>query len=145
MPSSNASSPCRFEWRPSRWPVAVSLALAAFAPFSVWVSEMPRVFAWPLMIAACAAGLVLARREARLPRLRVAIEAPDRVAIDDTPVREFRVEWRGPLAFLSWRDGEGRRQRRSLWPDTLPPPLRRELRLAMPESDAVRGRDTMAP
>lgn len=121
------------------------LALAALAPFSVLASEMPRPFAVPLAMLACAAGLVLARREARQPKLRVAIEAPDRVAIDDTPVHDFRVEWRGPLAFLSWRDGHSRRQRRSLWPDTLPPHLRRELRLAMSETDAGRRRGTMAP
>ncbi|MEE7566640.1 hypothetical protein HH297_09445, partial [Xanthomonas sp. Kuri4-3] len=45
------------------------------------------------------------------------------------PVAAFRVEWRGPLAQLSWRDGR-RRERLLFWPDTLPPAQRRELRLA---------------
>ncbi len=121
------------------------LALAALAPLSVLASEMPRPIAVSVAILACIAGLMLARREARQPRLRIVIEAPDRVGIDDVPVQDFRVEWRGPLAFLSWRDGQGRRQRRSLWPDTLPAQLRRELRLAMPETDAGRRPDTMAP
>ncbi len=145
MPSSNASSPCRFDLRPSRWPVAVLAALSVLAPFSVLASEMTLWIAIPLALSALVAGAALAVREARRPSLRVVIEAPDRVSIDDVLVDDFRLKWRGPLAFVHWRDAVGRRQTRSMWPDTLPPPLRRELRLAIPESDAARNPGSMAP
>ncbi len=145
MRSSNASSPCRFELRPSRWPVAVLAALSLLAPFSVLASEMTPWIAIPVALLAMTTGAALAIREARRPSLRVVIEAPDRVSIDDILVDEFHVTWRGPLAFLRWRDAAGRHQARSMWPDTLPPQLRRELRLAIPESDTVRNPDSMAP
>jgi toxin CptA len=145
MHSSNASSPCRFELRPSRWLAAALIALAVLAPLSVFASEIPRLFAWPVGLLSSIMGAVLALREVRRPMLGVVIEAPDRVTIDDQPVDEFRIEWRGPLAFLRWRDGAGRRHARSLWPDTLPPHLRRELRLAVPEADTGRRPGSMAP
>lgn len=145
MHSSSASSPCRFDLRPSRWPVAVLAALSVLAPFSVFASEMTLWIAIPLALLAMVTSAALAIREARRPPLRVVIEAPNRVSIDDALVDGFRVKWRGPLAFAHWRDAEGRRQTRSMWPDTLPPQLRRELRLAIPESDAARNPDSMAP
>jgi toxin CptA len=145
MHSSSASSPCRFELRPSRWLLGALLALSAFAPLSVLASEMSRSVAWPLALLASVVGLALTIREARRPSLRVVIESPDRVSIDDTLVDDVSIHWRGALAFLRWRDAAGRRHARSLWPDTLSPGLRRELRLAIPESNAGRDRDSMAP
>jgi toxin CptA len=145
MHSSNASSHCRFELRPSRWLLGALLALGVLAPISVLASEMPRAVALPLALLVSIIGLGLALRDAWRPTLRVVIEAPDRVSIDDAPVDDFTVQWRGALAFLRWRDAAGRRHARSLWPDTLSPRLRRELRLAIPESNAGRGRDSMAP
>lgn len=149
MHSSSAFSPCRIELRPSRWLVAALAALAVLAPLSLWASALPRLLFWPLALASAAAAVALAVREARRPCLQLTIEAPDRVLVDRSPVSELHVEWRGPLAFLRWRDGDGRRHARSLWPDTLPPPLRRELRLALaaaaPVRDAGRGPGAMAP
>ena len=40
------------------------------------------------------------------------------------------VRWRGPLATLEGRDPAGKLRRLAWWPDTLPPPARRALRLA---------------
>ena len=145
MRSSNVSAPCRFDLRPSRWLVGALLALAVLAPLSVLLSEMPRVLAWPLALLASVAGLLLARREWRRPRQPVVIDGEGRVTIDGIEARAFRVDWRGPLAFLSWRDPSGRLRRCSLWPDTLPPALRRELRLAADRLDAVRSDGPMAP
>jgi toxin CptA len=145
MRSSVASSPCRFELRPSSWLAAALLALSLLAPVSLLASDMPRLAAWPLAVAALACGLFAFRRERRRPSLTVVIEAPDRISIDGEVVDGFTAEWRGPLAFLRWRDRQGRTHARSLWPDTLSPRLRRELRLALPHPDAGRRRDTMAP
>lgn len=145
MRSSNASAPCRFELRPSHGLVGALLALTILAPFSVLQSEMPPRYAWPLALLALGAGLWLARREWRSPRQPVTIDGEGRVSIDGVEVQGFRVDWRGPLAFLSWRDPAGRFHRRSLWPDTLPAALRRELRLAADRLDAGRGDGRMAP
>lgn len=142
---SNASVVCRLEWRPSRWLIAALLALAALAAAAVLASEMPRPVAWPLAALALLEGLRLARRERRRPPRWFEF------AGEDAPVRMLRpgataataswdglaldaavVQWRGPLAFLSWRDPEGRRRHRCWLPDTLPPPARRALRLAGP-------------
>jgi toxin CptA len=48
------------------------------------------------------------------------------------------LRWRGPLATLSARDEAGKLRRLSWWPDTLPPPARRALRLAAGRGDARR-------
>ena len=64
---------------------------------------------------------------------------------DGLAVERFRIDWRGPLAFVSWRDGHGRTFRRSLWPDTLSAAGRRELRLAADRDDAGRRPGPMAP
>jgi toxin CptA len=145
MRSSNVSAPCRFELRPSRWTTAALLALAALAPFAALQSAMPRAAAWPLAAVAAILGLWLARREWRRPALAVLIDASGAAHVDGSAVEEFRIDWRGPLAFVSWRDRAGGRHRRGLWPDTLGPALRRELRLLADRTDAGRRRGGMAP
>lgn len=145
MRSSNASAPCRFELRPSRWRIGVLLALAVLAPFAVLVSDMPRAAAWPLAVIALSAGVWSAWRERRQPVHRVVIDAAGAASVDGIPVERLRVDWRGPLAFVSWRDSDGRRFRRSLWPDTLSAAERRELRLAADRDDAGRRTGPMAP
>lgn len=145
MSSSNASAPCRFEWRPSRWVAGALWALTVLAPCAVLWSEMPCAAAWPLATAALIAGLWLIRREARRPACAIVLDASGNATVDGAPVEAFRIAWRGPLAFLSWHDRAGRAHRRSLWPDTLTPALRRELRLAARQDDAVRRTGPMAP
>lgn len=81
---------------------------------------------------AIAYGLWLARNELCRP-VRCLIIAPnDGVSsLDGEPMTDLQLQWRGPLAFLRWRDTSGRWQRLSGWPDTLDAGARRELRLAM--------------
>lgn len=145
MRSSNASAPCRFELRPSRWPIAAMLAMAVLTPFAVLASEMPAWGAWPLAVCAAAYGLYLARREALRPVQAVVIDGEGAAVVDGQRVEGLRVDWRGPLAFVSWRDAAGRTHRHSLWPDTLPPDLRRELRLAVRKRDDGQTPPSMAP
>jgi toxin CptA len=116
-------------WRPSRWAIAALLLLSALAPFSVLASGMPRVAAWPLAAMSCAWGILCLRRErGRAPRL-LELRVDATVALDGIPLAELTVSRRGPLAFVRWRDREGRRGRLAWWPDTLPADSRRALAL----------------
>lgn len=144
--SSSASSRCRIEWRPSRALCAGLLALAILAGFAVPASEMPRPAAWPLALMAMAHGAWLAWRYARLPGCRFEFNGQDGpVQVDGTLVHDASVTWRGPLAFVRWRDCRGRSRHLAWWPDTLPAPARRELRLAAPLRRAARRIGSVAP
>lgn len=143
---SNASVDCRLEWRPSRWLIAAILLLASLAAFSAIASEMPRTWAWPLAVAALAYGAWLARREASKPVRVWFWPGDDRPAtVDGVAVQDAVVDWRGPVAFVRWRDAGGHHRRLSWWPDTLPAERRRELRLAAPMAQASRSAASMAP
>ena len=143
---SNASAPCRLEWRPSRWLAGALAALATLAAFSVFASGMPRIAAWPLVLASLGWGVRQAWMELRQPRREWVFpggEAP--ILLDGLPVEAVQVEWRGPPAFVRWRGPEGRIRRLAWWPDTLPAARRRELRLAAGQGEASRSRRAMAP
>lgn len=100
---------------------AASLHLSALAP-------TPTVVAVALL---GAVGVSQARRLARQPPRTLSIPWGNLPAcVDGRPVARLRVEWRGPLAWVSWQRGLRRRQCLMFWPDTLPPRRRRELRLA---------------
>lgn len=144
-PANRGAFDGRLEWRPSCWPLAILVALTLLAPFAVLVSEMPRSAAWPLALVASMYGGWLFRREQRkLPRMFVfSGDAP--VLLDDEAIDDVTVQWRGPLAFVRWRDAHGRIHRLGWWPDTLPPARRRELRLAAPASVAAPDAASMAP
>ena len=107
--------------------------LAVLVVPSLLASDLPRLTAWPLAMAALTAGAWSMAREMRRPACDIVIEADGRAIVDGQPVEAFAVAWRGPLAFLRWRDVEGCPQHRSFWPDTLPARQRRELRLAARE------------
>ncbi|MGN6113408.1 MAG: hypothetical protein ACTHOC_10505 [Luteimonas sp.] len=161
--SSSASASFRPEarhvaWRPSRWVVAALLLLSVLAPFAVLASEMPRPAAWPLALVAAAFGLRAARREARRAPRRLDLPAGEGgtrvdgavvdgvlldgkllggVRLDGVPLAQATLAWRGPLAFLRWRDAAGRRGRLSWWPDTLPAAQRRVLKLWWPDDPGM--------
>jgi toxin CptA len=145
--SSPASAPCRLEWRPSRWLQAALLILSLLAPLAVLGTELPRPLAWPLALAAAIYGLRSAWKEAgRAPRqLVLAATAGGGDTLDGRPLHDCRIAWRGPLAFVQAIDRDGRRARLVWWPDTLPSPLRRELRLAAAARQASRRDQPMAP
>ncbi|MDQ2703383.1 MAG: hypothetical protein M3Y70_11385 [Pseudomonadota bacterium] len=127
---SSTSAPCRLEWRPSRWATGALILLAILAPLSVLQSEMPRVAAWPLAALAAAWGLWSARCDWRRP-MRVfefgsGLEA---ASLDGQALAAATLRWRGPMAILHWRDGDGQGGWLAWWPDTLPAAERRRLRL----------------
>ena len=143
--SSNASAPCRLEWRPSRWLIVSLLALSALAAFSVVISEMPCPFAWPLTLMAAGYGSWLGNREARRPPHQLVWPIEGTPLLDGLALQDAQLQWRGPLAFLRWRDGEGQLQHLTWWPDTLPARSRRELRLAAASTAGTRPAASMAP
>lgn len=158
MPRSNRSSPasahsrppaeaagCRLERRPSHWLAAALALLGALAAFAVLASEMPRTAAWPLALAALAHGAWLAWREASAEPGEIVVAANCRCSVDGRAVEALRVRWRGPLAFVQWREADGRRGAHVFWPDALPAARRRELRLAAPAPAPARGAASMAP
>ncbi|MGI8561629.1 MAG: hypothetical protein ACR2J7_09410 [Luteimonas sp.] len=126
--------------------MAALLAMTPLATVSVLASEMPRIAAWPLAVTTLVSGCCLARREWRRPQRELVFPVGDApVLVDGRPAKDVALQWRGPLAFLSWQDGDGRRHRLAWWPDTLPGPRRRELRLAVPDRRAASRHPSMAP
>ncbi|WP_144898196.1 hypothetical protein [Luteimonas cucumeris] len=144
--SSNASVSCRLEWRPSRWLVGAILLLGVLAMLSVLVSEMPRAWAWPLALLALGHATRSARNEARKPTQAWCWPGNDRPpTVDGDIANDLVITWRGPWAFVRWRDTRGRIRRQSWWPDTLPPARRRELRLAAAAAQTSPYGPSMAP
>ena len=112
--------------------------LSLLGPVALWLSEAPAALAWPLGLTALAWGLWSVRRERRRPVRSLLLPAEGPVRVDGHAVEDFALDWRGPFAFLRWRDAQGRIQRHALWPDTLSPAARRELRLAAEARQAGR-------
>ena len=128
----------RIPWRPSRWVIGALLLLSVLAPFAVLASEMPRIAAWPLAAVAAIAGLRAARRETRRPPRQLELPAAQgRALLDGAPLATVVLSWRGPIAFLRWRDEAGRGGRLAWWPDTLPPAQRRVLKLWSPDGPGM--------
>lgn len=129
---SNASAPCRLEWRPSPRLAAMYLGLGWLAGVAALTSEMPAYGSIPLAVSAAGHGIWLAQRELRRPIRQLVIPASAVAAtIDGQDVSHLQVHWRGSLAFLRWRGADGRRDALWGWPDNLDAAARRELRLAM--------------
>jgi len=144
--SSSGSVSCRLEWRPSRWVGGALSLLGLLAAFSILISEMPRLAAWPLALSASGFGLWQAWRESRSPPREFFFPGNDLpVMLDGAPIDLVDVQWRGPLAFICWKGRDGRDRRLSWWPDTLSAARRRELRLAADGRAASRKRSAVAP
>jgi toxin CptA len=121
------------------------VALGVLAALATLASEMPRGAAWPLATLASAHGAWLARGYSRRRRRQlwwVAGRAPE---VDGVSVRAATLHWRGPFAFLCWRDADGRVRRLAWWPDTLPAAARRELKLVAQAGLDTPAAPSMAP
>ena len=136
--------PLRLAWRPSVLLQGALASIGLCACIALWLSELPSiatVCAIPLVIAATGHRIAVERRA---PVRELVIDAAGAAHLDGVILDTPQLEWRGPLAILRWRDG--RRVRRLLWwPDTLPPPARRELRLAASALVTRPTPDSMAP
>jgi len=131
-------------WRPSRLLAAALIALGLAAAGACLGSELPAPLAWPAACAALLWAAHLARREQRRPPRRLLLRG-GRAWLDDRPLAAWSLHWRGWLARLDYRDGDGRRGRLLWWPDTLAPTQRRELRLAAAVSVPAPGPRSVAP
>ena len=139
--SSSTSASCRLEWRPSRLLLAALVSLTLLAAFSVVVSGVPRLLAWPLLAWVVWFGIRGARSQSRRPTIQLMFPGNGMPAIvDGEAVEGMRIEWRGPLAFATWKERGGGVRRLVWWPDILPATKRRELRLAASDSEAARQR-----
>lgn len=145
MRSSNASAPCRIEWRPSRWLAAGLWSLVLLAPLSVWASALPAVVAWPVALAVAGFAAASAIRHRLAAPVSIVVPPDGDVTVSGQVADGFVVTWRGDLAFLAWRDGAGRGHRLVLWPDVLVPAARRELRLVMAARATGRMAGPVAP
>ncbi len=130
--SSSASATCRLEWRPSPLITTWLVILAVLSPLCLVASGLPRWLAWPLAVIAMLYALREAQRHRVSPRRIFVITDEGPLWVDGDAAGDWRLRWRGPLAFLCWRNAQGRRHAVSFWPDTLPKAQRRELRLATP-------------
>lgn len=126
-----------FDWRPSRLQQALLALLAATAVLALLNCRLPAMVAIPAALAVVARGAWLLRHERRRRPRRLEL-GPGVVRVDGKDVDGLVVAWRGPLAFLRWRDPAGRRHALAWWPDVLPAPDRRRLRLAA-------GAETISP
>jgi toxin CptA len=136
MSSSDASLPCRLEWRRSRWlPVALCvLAVAAVA--ALWLSDMPRIACGigSTCVIAYAGWLLYHESSRQDPVLSwLGGDAPWQVEGDGrTESMQFvGASFRGGLVVLALAEETGRARRYVWWPDTMDARGRRALRLAM--------------
>jgi toxin CptA len=144
-PSCRRSSPCRLEWRPSRWQAAAHVLFAVLMPWAVLATHLTGPARWPMALLAAGVAAGQGIRYVRRPRCHLLIPADDAPAeVDGQLVERLALHDRGPLLQLTWRSN-GRRQARLFWPDTLSPTARRELRLAMQARCISRSRPAMAP
>ncbi|WP_052116229.1 hypothetical protein [Noviluteimonas dokdonensis] len=100
--------------------------------FGVFASGLPTGVQLPLAVCAVLWSLVGAWREHRRPPRVFMVRSDQSAILDDMPLHDHHVHWRGPLAFLRARDGDGRVHRLAFWPDVLGARGRRALRLSSP-------------
>lgn len=123
----------------------VALAvLTVCACLATLLSELPAPLAWIAIPGLLIAGARMILSESRRPRRALVIDAGGTVRLDGRRLDAPRLHWRGPIVRLDWREG-GRRHSLMWWPDTLPSPRRRELRLASAALATPPRAESMAP
>lgn len=139
-----APAPGCIEWRPSRLLAAMLALIGLLAAAAVCASELPLRLYAPAAALAAGWGAWSARRELARPPRRLRL-AGARAWLDEAPIAQPRLYWRGPLARLEFRAADGRRGRLLWWPDTLDAHGRRELRLAAAVALPAPSPRSMAP
>lgn len=136
----SATSPtCRLDWRPSRLRAACLVFVGVLAALSLPMTALPG--RWAIALGAVCVGWTLGRAWFDLRQVpgTLVLDADGRGAtwVDafaSIDLVDLTVGWRGPLASVSGRDPAGKLRHLAFWPDTLPAPARRALRLAAGQS-----------
>lgn len=144
MTSSDASSLCRIEWRPSRWLLGSLGALMAAACLSLWWSSLPRPVCVAGGIAVLGYGGWLFWREAGRKPFELTWAGGDadwklECAGRSESLRHVGAIVRGGIAVLNLSAADGRLRRVVWWPDTLDAKARRALRLASQAAQSPRA------
>jgi toxin CptA len=131
---SAASPTCRLEWRPSRLRAAGLVAVGALAAWSASLTDLPARAAWALGSTCAGWSAWRAWRDLRAMPGLLVVRSDEGTATWVDPAGEIEladlsVRWRGGLATVCGRDPAGKLRRLAWWPDTLPAPARRALRL----------------
>jgi len=142
MDLSSGSSSCRIEWRPSRLLCVALAGLGLLAAIAIGLGGMPAWLKPALALLALWHGVRLARDEWRSPRrlleLGVGSEPPMLIGGGTRQtIPGARLQLRGSLATLAWRDESGRRQSLRWCAATLSPEGRRQLRLRFASASAL--------
>jgi len=87
--------------------------LGALAALSLQMSALSSPWDAAGSALAVAWGLVSARRILSAPPRLLVWPATGAPRLDGIAIDGARLHWRGPLAFLEWRDANGRRRRLS--------------------------------
>jgi toxin CptA len=110
------------------------LLVAVLAALAWPLTALPPAWATAMGLAGIGWGLRRARMDLAQPACTLAWRGEGEVEIRGTggalALSAVNVRWRGALATLEGRDPAGKLRRLAWWPDTLPPPARRALRLA---------------
>lgn len=141
---SAGDAPGCLQWRPSPLLAAGLVLIGLLGGAAAIASELPGWLSWPLAASAAGRGIALARRELRRPPRRLRL-AGARLWLDQAPVAQVRLHWRGPLLRMDLRHADGRRERLLWWPDRLDAHARRELRLAAAVAIGAPEPRSMAP
>lgn len=119
--------------------------LGALGAFCVLACDLPAALAWPAALLVAAGAGIQLRRYRRCPACVLEIvPGAGGGRCDGRPLRALQVRWRGPLAFIGWRQMDGRSAWRLFWPDQLAPAQRRELTLALRRPAAAASAPSMA-
>lgn len=116
--------------------------LGAVAAAGLWLTELAPMAQACLALAALLEGGRLGWVHAHAARRGLCFDSHDapRLLIDGQPVAGYRIQWRGPCLFLTWRMPAGRTQCLVFWPGQLSGGERRMLRLMHQNSSAANGR-----
>ena len=126
---------CRLEWRPSRLRAGALVLAGLLAAASLPLTELPDAGALALGVACVGWSSWRAWRDLREPPGLLVLpgDAGPVTWVDASgavELADLTVRWRGTLAIVEGRGPAGKLRRLAWWPDTLPAPARRALRLA---------------
>lgn len=138
------SAAITLHWRPSRLLAFTLVLLGLAGAAGLLASDLQPPLSWFTAPVAVVEGLRLARGHLRR-KPRSLVRAGDGLTLDGQMLRAPVLHDRGPVVVLHARLDDGAAARLAWFPDTLPPGLRRELRLAVAAAAPRTADGAMAP